>query len=50
MAPEYASTGHFSVRTDIFSYGIIILEIISGRRNSIADPDVQEENLVNYVG
>ncbi|CAL1370069.1 unnamed protein product [Linum trigynum] len=33
MAPEYVMHGHLSVKTDVFSYGIILLEIISGSRN-----------------
>ncbi|TVU51231.1 hypothetical protein EJB05_02641, partial [Eragrostis curvula] len=34
MAPEYASEGCFSVKSDVFSYGVLILEIISGKRNA----------------
>ncbi|XP_066374595.1 cysteine-rich receptor-like protein kinase 10 [Miscanthus floridulus] len=34
MAPEYASEGLFSVKSDVFSFGVLILEIISGKRNS----------------
>ncbi|XP_030517938.2 G-type lectin S-receptor-like serine/threonine-protein kinase At4g27290 [Rhodamnia argentea] len=33
MAPEYAIDGLFSVKSDVFSYGILVLEIISGKRN-----------------
>ncbi|XP_030513640.1 G-type lectin S-receptor-like serine/threonine-protein kinase At4g27290 isoform X2 [Rhodamnia argentea] len=33
MAPEYAIDGLFSVKSDVFSFGILILEIISGKRN-----------------
>uniref|UniRef100_A0A803NZ15 non-specific serine/threonine protein kinase n=1 Tax=Cannabis sativa TaxID=3483 RepID=A0A803NZ15_CANSA len=34
MAPEYAMGGMFSVKTDVFSFGVILLEIISGKKNS----------------
>uniref|UniRef100_A0A0E0HUS2 Protein kinase domain-containing protein n=1 Tax=Oryza nivara TaxID=4536 RepID=A0A0E0HUS2_ORYNI len=34
-APEYASRGVYSVKTDVFSFGILVLVIISGRKNSI---------------
>ncbi|XP_027362520.1 cysteine-rich receptor-like protein kinase 10 [Abrus precatorius] len=34
MAPEYAMEGLFSMKSDVFSFGVILLEIISGKRNS----------------
>ncbi|VVA90944.1 unnamed protein product [Arabis nemorensis] len=34
MSPEYAMGGVFSEKSDVFSLGVIILEIITGRRNS----------------
>jgi len=34
MAPEYASHGIFSIKSDVFSFGVLTLEIISGKRNS----------------
>ncbi|KAK1375182.1 Cysteine-rich receptor-like protein kinase 41 [Heracleum sosnowskyi] len=34
MAPEYAMYGEFSVRSDVFSFGVLILEIVSGQRNN----------------
>ncbi|XP_051222639.1 putative cysteine-rich receptor-like protein kinase 20 [Lolium perenne] len=34
MAPEYASKGIFSIKSDVFSFGVVILEILSGKRNS----------------
>eukprot|EP00268_Persea_americana_P024260 TRINITY_DN236_c1_g1_i4.p1 TRINITY_DN236_c1_g1~~TRINITY_DN236_c1_g1_i4.p1 ORF type:complete len:830 (+),score=103.11 TRINITY_DN236_c1_g1_i4:54-2543(+) len=34
MSPEYAIRGHFSTESDIFSFGVILLEIISGKKNT----------------
>ncbi|KZV46755.1 Cysteine-rich RLK 29 [Dorcoceras hygrometricum] len=34
MSPEYAIRGHFSVKSDVFSFGVLILEIITGQKNS----------------
>ncbi|XP_027355257.1 uncharacterized protein LOC113865090 [Abrus precatorius] len=33
MPPEYATRGHFSIKSDVFSFGVIVLEIISGKKN-----------------
>ncbi|KAM0051944.1 putative protein kinase RLK-Pelle-DLSV family [Helianthus debilis subsp. tardiflorus] len=34
MSPEYAMHGHFSVKSDVFSLGVVLLEIISGKKNT----------------
>ncbi|WVZ66294.1 hypothetical protein U9M48_015537 [Paspalum notatum var. saurae] len=33
MSPEYAMDGVFSVKSDVFSFGVLVLEIVSGRKN-----------------
>ena len=33
MSPEYAGYGQFSVKSDVFSFGVLVLEIVSGKRN-----------------
>lgn len=49
MSPEYAMNGHFSVKSDVFSFGVIVLEIISGRKNwGFYDPD-HDYNLIGHV-
>ncbi|KAF9589064.1 hypothetical protein IFM89_018326 [Coptis chinensis] len=34
MAPEYALHGQFSVKSDVFSFGVLVLEIIIGQKNN----------------
>ncbi|XP_076942087.1 receptor-like serine/threonine-protein kinase SD1-8 [Bidens hawaiensis] len=33
MSPEYAMDGLFSVKSDVFSFGVLVLEIVSGKKN-----------------
>lgn len=49
MAPEYAIHGYLSVKTDVFSFGILVLEIISGRKNHDKLLGVEKYDLLNYV-
>ncbi|KAG7019663.1 Cysteine-rich receptor-like protein kinase 29, partial [Cucurbita argyrosperma subsp. argyrosperma] len=37
MAPEYARHGQFSSKSDVFSFGVLVLEIVTGRRNNRAN-------------
>ncbi|XP_050125547.1 G-type lectin S-receptor-like serine/threonine-protein kinase CES101 [Malus sylvestris] len=34
MSPEYLMHGLFSTKSDVFSFGVIVLEIVSGRKNA----------------
>ncbi|XP_061984229.1 cysteine-rich receptor-like protein kinase 25 [Populus nigra] len=34
MAPEYAMEGLYSIKSDVFSFGVLLLEIITGKKNS----------------
>ncbi|KAK2408534.1 receptor serine/threonine-protein kinase SD1-7 [Trifolium repens] len=34
MSPEYAMEGIFSIKSDVFSFGVLLLEIISGKKNT----------------
>ncbi|XP_056172134.1 cysteine-rich receptor-like protein kinase 29 [Syzygium oleosum] len=49
MAPEYAMHGTFSVKSDVFSFGVLILEIVSGRRNNLYSMGNDVEALPGYV-
>ncbi|KAL1293152.1 hypothetical protein AAHE18_19G051600 [Arachis hypogaea] len=47
MPPEYAVHGQFSMKSDVFSYGVIVLELLSGKKNrEFSDP----ENYLNLLG
>lgn len=49
MSPEYAMHGQYSVRSDVFSFGVILLEIISGKKNSAFYQSDGAEDLLSYV-
>ncbi|TVU00575.1 hypothetical protein EJB05_53986, partial [Eragrostis curvula] len=49
MAPEYASDGLFSIKSDVFSFGVLMLEIISGKRNSGRHQCGDFINLLGYA-
>jgi len=49
MAPEYAMRGHYSIKSDVFSFGILILEILTGRRSSEAFNLEQSVDLLSLV-
>ena len=51
MSPEYAMQGLFSEKSDVFSFGVLLLEIVSGRRNtSFYDDEQFYLSLVGFVG
>ncbi|KAG6754690.1 hypothetical protein POTOM_040484 [Populus tomentosa] len=50
MAPEYAMAGLFSVKSDVFSFGVLLLEIISGKRNVGFHLSEEGESLLTFVG
>ncbi|XP_024156925.2 uncharacterized protein LOC112164829 [Rosa chinensis] len=49
MAPEYAMEGLFSVKSDVFSFGVVLLEIISGKKNSGFYLTEHAKTLVEYA-
>ncbi|KAB1215254.1 hypothetical protein CJ030_MR4G004193 [Morella rubra] len=49
MAPEYASDGYFSTKSDVFSFGILLLEIISGKKSRGVFHQDQSLNLIGYA-
>lgn len=49
MAPEYAMHGQFSVKSDVFSFGVLVLEILSGHKNTCFRNGESVEDLLSYV-
>nr|CAD1829372.1 unnamed protein product [Ananas comosus var. bracteatus] len=49
MAPEYAMHGHFSIKSDVFSFGVLILEIITSRKNTATLESEHAEDLLTYI-
>ncbi|CAI9275598.1 unnamed protein product [Lactuca saligna] len=49
MSPEYALDGLFSVKSDVFSFGVVLLEIISGKRNTGYYHNQQAFSLISYA-
>lgn len=41
--------GYLSVKTDVFSFGILLLEIVSGRKNHDRFLGAERADLLNYV-
>jgi len=48
MAPEYAFDGIFSIKSDVFSFGVLLLEIVSGKKNRLFSPN-DYNNLIGHV-
>uniref|UniRef100_A0A7N2M967 Receptor-like serine/threonine-protein kinase n=1 Tax=Quercus lobata TaxID=97700 RepID=A0A7N2M967_QUELO len=49
MAPEYAFDGIFSTKSDVFSFGILLLEIISGKKSRGFYHPNHEHNLIGHA-
>ncbi|KAG0553634.1 hypothetical protein KC19_12G026900 [Ceratodon purpureus] len=43
LAPEYATLGQLSEKVDVYSFGVLLFEIVSGRRN--IDPKLPEDQV-----
>lgn len=48
-APDYAMTGQLTFKSDIYSFGVVLLELITGRKAIDNTRDHGEQNLVAWV-
>ncbi|KAH0701145.1 hypothetical protein KY284_015360 [Solanum tuberosum] len=49
MAPEYAMHGQFTVKSDVLSFGVLVLEILSGQKNTCFRNGEYMEYLLSYA-
>lgn len=49
MSPEYAMDGLFSAKSDVFSFGVLVLEIVTGKKNRGFYYANNELNLLGHV-
>ena len=49
MSPEYAMRGQFSVKSDVFSFGVLVLEIVSGKKNTEFYQSNHADDLLSHV-
>ncbi|XP_035816994.1 cysteine-rich receptor-like protein kinase 6 isoform X2 [Zea mays] len=45
MAPEYMMRGNYSTKSDAFSFGVMVMEIITGRKNGCCNSGMSDDLL-----
>ncbi|XP_076916801.1 G-type lectin S-receptor-like serine/threonine-protein kinase At4g27290 isoform X2 [Bidens hawaiensis] len=49
ISPEYAVHGRFSIKSDVFSFGVLVLEIVSGKKNREFSHEDHNDNLLGHA-
>lgn len=49
MAPEYLAHGQLTEKVDVYSFGVLILEIVTGRQNNRSKSAEYSDSIVTIV-
>eukprot|EP00249_Psilotum_nudum_P018967 c27042_g1_i1 orf=305-1588(-) len=49
VAPEYVATGHLTSKSDVYGFGVVLLEVLTGRRAVDVNRPPGEQNLVDWA-
>jgi serine/threonine protein kinase len=49
LAPEYALSGKLTAKSDLYSFGVVLLELITGRKPVDSSQPLGDESLVEWV-
>ncbi|CAM8883816.1 unnamed protein product [Rhodiola kirilowii] len=49
LAPEYASSGKLTEKSDVFSFGVMLLELITGKRPVASSDSYMDDSLVDWA-